>query len=193
MASQKQPHFFSKPSDFRKWLAKNHQTETELLVGFYKVGSAKPSINWSESVDQALCFGWIDGIRRSIDKESYSIRFTPRKASSIWSLVNIEKMATLQKKGLLKPDGLAAFEKRKLEKSGIYSHEKENVQFSEDLDKKFRANAKAWSFFESTAPSYQKIATNWVMSAKQKITKQKRFENLVTDCECGLKIKSQRR
>src|SRR3954466_13273011 len=124
------PTFFTKQSDFRKWLQKNHKKETELLVGFYKVNSGKPSMTWSESVDEALCFGWIDGVRRTIDETAYQIRFTPRKASSIWSAVNIKKVEELKKKGLMKEAGLEAFSKRKEERSAIYSHEKKVGEFS---------------------------------------------------------------
>jgi uncharacterized protein YdeI (YjbR/CyaY-like superfamily) len=120
--------FFSKQSEFRKWLAKNHRKETELLVGFYKVDSGKPSMTWSQSVDEALCFGWIDGVRTSIDKDSYQIRFTPRKPTSIWSSVNIKKIEALTKQGLMQPAGLASFENRKEHKSKIYSYEIKNPQ-----------------------------------------------------------------
>src|SRR6476646_2002307 len=122
------PTFFAKQSDFRKWLQKNHKRETESLVGFYKVGSGKPSMSWSQSVDEALCFGWIDGVRKSIDKDSYQIRFTKRKPTSIWSAINIRKMEELSKRGLIQPAGLASFEKRKENKSGIYSHEQGEVE-----------------------------------------------------------------
>src|SRR5476649_488337 len=122
--------FFPKPSDFRKWLLKNHKKETELLVGFYKVGSGKPSITWPQSVDEALCFGWIDGVRKSIDAESYSIRFTPRKHTSIWSAVNIKKMEELIEKELMQPAGLAIFQKRTENKSMIYAYENEAKKLS---------------------------------------------------------------
>ena len=148
--------FFSTQDDFRKWLEENHQKESELLVGFYKVGTKKSSMTWSESVDQALRFGWIDGIRKSIDKESYQIRFTPRKSTSIWSAVNIKKIEELTEKGLMFPAGIAAFEKRKEHKSKIYSHENNPKEFSEEFLKLFKANKKAWQYFEKLAPSYKK-------------------------------------
>src|SRR6188768_1423197 len=129
------PTFFAKQSDFRKWLQKNHKKETELLVGYYKVGSGKPSMTWSESVDEALCFGWIDGVRKSIDNESYQIRFTQRKPTSIWSAVNIQKIETLTKQGLIQSAGLASFENRKENRSKIYSYENEDVKFSPELKK----------------------------------------------------------
>src|SRR5689334_7004236 len=131
------PIFFAKQSDFRKWLKKNHKKETELVVGFYKVNSGKPNMTWSQSVDEALCFGWIDGVRTSIDKDRYQIRFTPRKATSIWSAINIKKMEALTKQGLMQPAGLASFEKRKEEKSKIYSFEREAITFPKIFEKQF--------------------------------------------------------
>src|SRR6187549_476911 len=125
-----QPTFFATQSDFRKWLEKNHSKATELFVGFYKVDSGKPSMTWSESVDQAICFGWIDGVRKSIDKDSYFIRFTPRKPTSIWSAINIKKVEELTKQGLMQPAGLASFEKRTEGKSRIYSFEQEKVELT---------------------------------------------------------------
>jgi uncharacterized protein YdeI (YjbR/CyaY-like superfamily) len=140
------PTFFAKQSHFRKWLEKNHKKKTELLVGIYKVGSGKPSVTWSQSVDEALCFGWIDGVRKSIDESSYSIRFTPRRSGSIWSAINIKKVEELTKQGLMKPAGIASFEKRKENKSRIYSYEKEPLKLSPAFEKKFKANKKAWNF-----------------------------------------------
>ena len=129
------PQFFSTQSDFRTWLENNHQTETELLVGFYKVNSGKPSMSWSESVDQALCFGWIDGVRKSMDEESYTIRFTPRKKDSIWSAINIKKVEHLSGQGLMKEAGLKAFNLRTENKSRIYSHEKEPIPLHQNFEK----------------------------------------------------------
>lgn len=177
--------FFEKPSGFRKWLQKNHKKETELVVGYYKTGSGRPSMTWSESVDQALCFGWIDGVRQSIDKDSYQIRFTPRKPGSIWSAVNIKKMEVLKEQGLLQPAGIAAFEKRKEERSKVYSHEKEETQFAKPYLALFKANKKAWKYFESLAPSYQKLSKHWVMSAKQEATQRKRLQQVITESELG--------
>src|SRR5215203_850570 len=133
------PKFFPTQTDFRKWLEENHEQKIELLVGFYKVGSGKPSISWSQSVDEALCFGWIDGVRRSIDAESYAIRFTPRKPKSVWSAVNIKKVEELTAKGLMKPAGIAAFEKRDEKRSKIYAYENEQKQFSDEFEKRFKA------------------------------------------------------
>ena len=183
------PLFFPTPSSFRKWLEKNHDKAKELLVGFYKVNSGKPSMTWSESVDEAICFGWIDGVRKSIDAESYSIRFTPRKPGSIWSAINIQKVEHLSKKGLMHPSGIAAFEKRKDSKSRIYSYEKPPEVLSDDFLKKFKSNEKAWQFFQSMPPSYRRTAVHWVMNAKQENTRLKRLNELINDSEAGRKIK----
>lgn len=177
------PTFFPTQQDFRKWLEENHKTKTELLVGFYKVGTKKLSMTWSESVDQALCFGWIDGVRKSIDEESYSIRFTPRKPTSIWSTINIKKMEELTKAGLMKPAGFNAFKLRKENKSGIYSHETVNVKLSKEYEKQFKSNKKAWEFFEKQAPSYKKVMTHWIMSAKQQKTQLSRLEKTISESE----------
>lgn len=179
------PIFFVSQSDFRKWLEKNHKKETELLVGFHKVGSGKPSMTWSQSVDEALCFGWIDGVRKSIDKDSYQIRFTQRKHTSIWSAINIRKIEELTKNGLMRPAGLASFEKRTEDKSKIYSHEKDEVALTPDYEKQFKANKKAWSYFQALAPSYKKVSAHWIMSAKQEITRIKRLHQIISDSAAG--------
>ena len=179
------PTFFAKQSDFRKWLQKNHKRETELLVGFYKVGSGMASMTWSQSVDEALCFGWIDGVRKSIDKDSYQIRFTRRKPTSIWSAINISKIEELTKQGLMKPAGLASFENRQESKSKIYAYENAEVKLSTEFEKLFKANKKAWEYFQSLAPSYKKLSTHWVMRAKQDTTKIKRLKELIEDSEKG--------
>jgi uncharacterized protein YdeI (YjbR/CyaY-like superfamily) len=179
------PTFFAKQSDFRKWLQKNHKRETELLVGFYKVGSGKPSMTWSQSVDEALCFGWIDGVRKSIDKDSYQIRFTRRKSTSIWSAINIKKIEELTKEGLMEPAGFASFENRKESKSKIYAYENAEVKLSTEFEKLFKANKKAWEYFQSLAPSYKKLSTHWVMRAKQDTTKIKRLKELIEESEKG--------
>ena len=176
------PKFFPDQNEFRKWLEKNHAKKSELVVGYYKVDSGKPSMTWSESVDQALCFGWIDGVRRSIDKERYQIRFTPRRATSIWSAVNIKKIKDLTEKGLMRPAGIAAFEKLKKKKSEIYSYENKILDFTPEFEKEFKNNKTAWKYFQSLAPSYKKSSTNWVMSARQAATKRKRFSRLIADC-----------
>ena len=182
------PKFFPTQADFRRWLEENHDKETEIIVGYYKVGSGKSGMNWSQSVDEALCFGWIDGVRRSIDAESYCNRFTPRKAKSNWSAVNIAKVAELTEKGLMKPAGIAAFEKREENKSRIYAYENELKRFSDEFEKLFKSNEKAWEFFEKQANWYKKQMINWVMTAKQEATKEKRIVKLITESENGRRI-----
>jgi uncharacterized protein YdeI (YjbR/CyaY-like superfamily) len=173
--------FFPTQDKFRQWLKQHHKKETELIVGYYKVGSGKPSMTWSQSVDQALCFGWIDGIRRSLDDESYCIRFTPRKSTSIWSAINIKKIEELTRQGLMQPAGLASFENRKENKSRIYSFENEEVKFPTEFEKQFKANKKAWKYFQSLAVSYRKTSLHWVMSAQQETTRLKRLNQLIAE------------
>ena len=173
------PTFFATSSEFREWLEKNHQTETELLVGFFKVNSKRPSMTWSESVDQALCFGWIDGVRKSIDNESYTIRFTPRKAGSIWSAINIRKVGELGKSGLMTAEGLKAFDLKTEHKTGIYSHENDLRLLAPQYEKQFKKDKRAWKFFQEQAPSYRKVMTHWIMSAKQEKTRLARLEKTI--------------
>ena len=182
--------FFPTQNDLRKWFEKNHKKEKELFVGYYKISSGKPSVTWSESVDEALCFGWIDGIRRSVDEESYCIRFTPRNPKSNWSAVNIKKVEDLTKLGLMKPEGLKAFDFCKEEKSKIYAYENPEVLFDKSSEKLFKANNKAWVFYQTTTPIYRKVTTRWVMSAKQESTRLKRLNELITDCAAGRNIKA---
>ena len=182
------PKFFPTQTDFRRWLEENHETATEIIVGYYNVKSGKSGMTWSESVDQALCFGWIDGVRRKIDDESYSNRFTPRRANSNWSAVNIEKVRVLTEKSLMKPAGIAAFAKRKDEKSAIYAYENELKKFSDEFETQFRANESAWKFFEKQANWYKKQMINWVMTAKQEATRQSRLAKLIVESENFRKI-----
>ena len=188
MISEMKPVFFADQYEFRKWLEENHATESELLVGYYKVGSGKASMTWSQSVDQALCFGWIDGIRKSIDSESYCNRFTPRKPTSNWSNINILKVEALQKNGLMTKAGLDAFNKRKESKSGIYSFENDPARLSENFEEIFRANQKARDFFTKQAPSYQKTSTHWIMSAKQESTRLSRLNKVISASENNKRI-----
>ena len=179
------PIFFTSQDEFREWLEKNHGDESALFVGFYKVKSGKPTMTWSESVDQALCFGWIDGVKYSIDKDSYKIRFTPRKKTSIWSAVNIRKVENLIENGLMQSAGLESFKNRTESKSKIYAFENAEVMFSPELEKLFKANKAAWDYFQSLAPTYRKPSSNWVMSAKQEATRLKRLLELIADSESG--------
>ncbi|MDD4374102.1 MAG: YdeI/OmpD-associated family protein [Bacteroidales bacterium] len=173
--------FFKTQEEFRKWLEINHKKETELIVGFYKVGSGKPSMNWSQSVDQALCFGWIDGIRKSIDKESYCIRFTPRRSTSIWSAINIKKVEELTKAGLMKDAGIKVFKSRKQDRSRIYSYENDLISLDTNYEKQFRKDKIAWDFFTKQAPSYQRAIIRWIMSAVQEKTRQSRLEKAIQE------------
>lgn len=172
------PTFFQTPAEFREWLAKNHTSKQELLVGFYKKDSGKPSITWPESVDQALCFGWIDGIRKSIDEISYSIRFTPRKPGSIWSKVNITRAQALIAQGQMLPVGLRAYEARRENKSGIYSYEQRSIELEEPYNQLLKKNKAAWNFFQAQPVSYRKAVYWWIMSAKKEETRLKRLEKL---------------
>jgi uncharacterized protein YdeI (YjbR/CyaY-like superfamily) len=182
--------FFATPDDFRTWLEQHHAIEKELLVGFYKRDSGKPSVTWPESVDCALSYGWIDGVRNSIDGISYQIRFTPRKPTSIWSAVNVKRVAELTKLGLMRPAGMKAFEARKGDKTGIYAYEqRKNAKLTPAYEKQFRANKNAWEFFQSQPPWYQRTASYRVISAKQEETRQKRLNQLIKDSAAGRPIK----
>jgi len=184
-----QPRFFAKPDRFRAWLEKNHTTATELLVGFYKRGTGKPSITWPESVDEALCFGWIDGVRRSVSEEAYTIRFTPRRPTSIWSAVNVARVAELTKLGKMAPAGLHAFSLRRPERTGVYSFERnEAAKFTALQEKQLRANRAAAAFFDAQPPWYRKTATHWVISAKREETRERRLAQLIADSAAGRTI-----
>src|SRR5260370_11265037 len=174
------PTFFQTPDDFRTWLEAHHDKLREQLVGFHKKDSAKPSITWPEAVSVALCFGWIDGVRKSRDETSYTIRFTPRKPTSTWSSINIKLVRKLTKKGLMHPAGLKAFAARSAKKSGIYSYEqRKSARLTAQQAKQFRVNKTAWEFFRSQAPWYQRVTTYWVISAKREETKLKRLSELI--------------
>ncbi len=180
--------FFKTPAELRKWFEKNHDKVAEQWIGFYKKGSGQPSITWPESVDQALCFGWIDGVRKSIDEESYKIRFTPRKAKSIWSAVNIKRAGELRELGLMHTNGLNAFEKRDEKLAQRYAYEQKSVALHPAYEKKLQKNKKAWDFFHTQAPSYRKVAMWWVMRAKQEETRLRRLETLINDSAAGRRI-----
>lgn len=186
------PRFFATPAAFREWLLQNHQTAPELFVGFYKKGSGRLSITWPESVDQALCFGWIDGVRRSIDEDSYMIRFTPRRPNSIWSAVNLAKIDTLTRAGLMHPSGARVFAERNLEKSKVYAFEQPDIALTAEQEKVFRQNKAAWKFFSSLPASYRKTATWWVISAKQDKTRMRRLDTLIADSAAGQRLKQLR-
>jgi uncharacterized protein YdeI (YjbR/CyaY-like superfamily) len=170
---------FSSPAEFRSWLAQNHATANELFVGFYKKSSGKEGATYSEALDEALCYGWIDGVRRSVDSESYTIRFTPRKSKSVWSLVNVRNVERLQRAGKMAEPGIKAFAVREKQRTGIYSFEQKRPGLSAKYKKRFRANARAWEFFSKQAPWYQRTAGYWVSSAKQEETRIRRLAKLM--------------
>jgi uncharacterized protein YdeI (YjbR/CyaY-like superfamily) len=185
-----EPIFFASPSDLRAWLERNHTTSKELLAGFYKKSSGKPSITWPEAVDTVLCFGWIDGVRKTFGEDCYTIRLTPRKARSTWSVININKIKELKKRGLMRPAGLKAFEARTREKSGIYSYEqRHSITLEPRYEKKLRANKKAYKFFGAQPPWYRRTATFWVMSAKKEETRETRLATLIACSAEGRSIK----
>ncbi len=182
--------FFATPARLRAWFEAHHETEKELLFGFYKTGSGKKSITWPESVDEALCFGWIDGIRRRVDDEAYTIRFTPRKRTSIWSAVNVARVARLTTLGKMRPAGVAAFAARTPERTGIYSFERnEAAQLTPAQEKKLRANKKASAFFDAQAPWYRRTVTHWVISAKREETRERRLAELIADSAARRTVK----
>jgi len=182
------PTFFTTPADFRKWLAKHHAKETELWVGFYKKDSGKPSLTWPESVDEALSYGWIDGVRKRVDDTSYKIRFTPRRPRSIWSAVNIKRVAELSQEGRMSAAGQKAFAARQENRSGIYAYEQRQPELPEIYAKELRKNKPAAKFFESQPPSYRKVAMWWIVSAKQEETRLKRLRELIDESSQGRRV-----
>jgi uncharacterized protein YdeI (YjbR/CyaY-like superfamily) len=180
------PTFYATAEELRDWLERNHATATELLVGFYKRGSGKPSITWQELVDEELCFGWIDGVRKGIDDVSYANRITPRKPRSTWSAINIARAKEMIALGRMRPAGLRAFERRTDDRSAIYSYEQRTkARLDPDAERSFRANKTAWAFFQAQPPSYRRTATWWVISAKREETRQKRLATLIRDSQNG--------
>jgi uncharacterized protein YdeI (YjbR/CyaY-like superfamily) len=188
MVEVRDPIFFESPTAFRAWLEVNHATATELWVGYHKKSTGRPSLTWAESVDQALCFGWIDGIRKSIDGERFANRFTPRKPTSNWSLVNVRRIGELIAEGLMTPAGLRAFELRDEARTGVYSSERRPEAFPPDLGARFRATPHAWSFFEAQPAGYRRTAIHWVTSAKRDETRQKRLAALIEDSANGRRL-----
>ena len=183
------PTFFARPAELRAWLERHHADRRELLVGFYKKGSGRPSITWPQSVDEALCFGWIDGVRRSLGEEAYTIRFTPRQARSTWSLVNVNRAGELIAEGRMTPAGLAAFEARSADRTAIYSHERRRAAVLEpEQEARFRAAAEAWEWFQARPPSYRRAAIHWVTSAKRAETRERRLRALIEDSAAGRTI-----
>ncbi|MGH8092140.1 MAG: YdeI/OmpD-associated family protein [Chthoniobacterales bacterium] len=181
--------FFSKPADLRKWFRRNHTCAKELWVGFHRKRTGRPSLTWPESVDEALCVGWIDGIRKSIDQESYMIRFTPRRRRSTWSTVNIRRAEVLTNEKRMKAAGLAVFAVRIESRSGIYSYEQRSEQLPEPYASELRMNRTAWKFFRAQPPSYRKAIGWWVVSAKQEDTRRKRLAKLIAESAHGHRLR----
>jgi len=180
--------FFQTPSRFRTWLEKNHAVTTELWVGFYRKDSGRPSITWPESVDEALCFGWIDGIRKRVDEISYKIRFTPRRRGSIWSAINIRRVQQLRKQKKMRPAGLKAFAARREYRSGIYSYEQRTAELPEPYAKMLKKNKPAWDFFQAQPPSYRKMMNWYIVSAKKEETRSQRLKKLISDSAKGKRL-----
>ncbi|MEQ1727173.1 MAG: YdeI/OmpD-associated family protein [Vicinamibacterales bacterium] len=186
--------YFDSPAAFRRWLEAHHASADELLVGYYKAHTGRPSLTWPESVDEALCVGWIDGIRRRVDDDRYTIRFTPRRKHSIWSLVNIRRVAVLTAEGRMRPSGLRAFEARRADRSGAYSFERPAPAVLAAADeRRFKTYRKAWAFFQSQPDGYRKTAMHWVTGAKKAETREKRLATLIADSDAGLRIAQLRR
>jgi uncharacterized protein YdeI (YjbR/CyaY-like superfamily) len=182
------PRFFKTSAEFRSWLAKNRTGASELWVGFYKKDSGKGGITYSEALDEALCFGWIDGVRKSVDAESYTIRFSPRQPKSIWSAVNTRRVAALTKAGSMDPSGLEVFRNRDPGRTLLYSYERERAEFTGLWLERFRSNAAAWRFFDAQPPSYKRTVTFWVMSAKKEETRSKRLDALIAESSLSRRI-----
>ena len=184
VAGPRKPRFFRSAAAFRAWLARNHARADELLLGFYNQRSARKGISYKEAVDEALCFGWIDGVRRTVDEKRYSGRFTPRRARSNWSFVNVKRVAELEALGRMAAPGREAFARRDAKRTGVYSFERERAQLGPDLEARFRANARAWAFFESRPPWYQRTSIWWMVSARKEETRLRRLAVLM---ECSAK------
>ncbi|MEK6986151.1 MAG: YdeI/OmpD-associated family protein [Candidatus Thermoplasmatota archaeon] len=180
-----EPTFFDSAAAFGRWLKANHGKAAEIVVGYWKVGTDKPSLTWSASVDEALCWGWIDGVRRSLGEDAYSIRFTPRKAGSTWSKVNVAKAAALQAAGKMAPPGLAAIEARTHNRTGTYAFEQAAAELTSAQTKAIQADKAAWADWQKRAPSYRKGAAHWVNGAKQEATRAARLATLVECCAAG--------
>ena len=182
-----EPVYFSSETEFRQWLSANHQTAPELLVGFWKRSSGKPSIDWPQARDQALCFGWIDGLRKSLGEHAYTIRFTPRRKGSIWSKVNAERFEALSAAGYMTPEGVRAYEENK-HKSGLYSYENELKELTPAETRLIRANKAAWKDWEARPAGYHKVVLHWINGAKRRETREKRLATLIEASAKGQRI-----
>jgi uncharacterized protein YdeI (YjbR/CyaY-like superfamily) len=194
MATVMNATFFETPSDFRRWLERHHASASELWVGFHKKSSGQPSITSPESVDEALCFGWIDGIRKSLDANSYVIRFTPRRRGSIWSEVNVRRVKALKRERRMRPAGLNAFTERDPKKTSLYAYEqRHSAELSPEELKAFKSNKRAWDFFQSQPSGYRRLAAWFVVSARQPATRARRLTRLMTDSAAGQRLGPMRR
>jgi uncharacterized protein YdeI (YjbR/CyaY-like superfamily) len=182
-----EPTFFASPDEFRAWLAEHAATAPELLVGYWKKGTGRPSMTWAESVDEALCYGWIDGLRRSLGDEAYCIRFTPRRASSVWSAVNVRRVPELVAEGRMTPAGLAVWETRRDEVG--YTYERREATLTPEQEAALRAVPGAWEFWERQPPGYRRIAAHWVNRAKQDATRARRLAALIDACVRGERVR----
>jgi uncharacterized protein YdeI (YjbR/CyaY-like superfamily) len=183
------PIFFAAPEEFRAWLEEHHATATELLAGFHKKSTGRPTMTWTESVREALCFGWIDGIRRSLGDESYTIRFTPRKPRSNWSSLNVRHVEELIREGRMTAAGLAAYEARTAKRTGVYAFEQRHAaRLEPEQEERFRADPKAWEFFQAQPASYRQTAIYWVVSAKREETRARRLATLISDSAAGRRL-----
>ena len=182
--------YFPSPAAFRAWLERHHERESEVWVGYWKKATGKPSLTWSQAVDEALCFGWIDGVLRGVDDERHMQRFTPRKPSSNWSAVNVAKVEQLRAAGRMRPAGEAAFARRRADRTGVYSYEqRKNPQLEPEQEQRFKANAAAWDYFMSRPPSYRRPALWWVVSAKKPETRERRLATLIEDSAAARPLK----
>jgi uncharacterized protein YdeI (YjbR/CyaY-like superfamily) len=180
--------YFPTPAAFRTWLLKHHAVEKHLWVGFHRKGAGTPSLTWQESVDEALCFGWIDGIRKRIDEDRYTIRFTPRKTTSNWSAINIARVKELTKQGRMKPAGLAVYAKRDAKRSAIYAYENRPKALAPEYEKELRRNARAAAFFDALPPAFRKLMAYWVMSARKEETRRSRLAKLIAASAAGKRL-----
>ena len=187
------PVFFETPEQLRAWFDQHADSQTELWVGFRRKATGLATVSWSEAVDEALCVGWIDGIRQSAGADGYTIRFTPRRPDSTWSEVNVARVAALAAEGRMRPAGLAAFERRDPARTGLYSYEARHRGLDEESEAVVRSNAAAWAFFSAQPPSYRQVAAHWVMSARQPATRERRLAQLLDDSANGLRIAPLRR
>jgi uncharacterized protein YdeI (YjbR/CyaY-like superfamily) len=180
--------YFASPAEFRRWLKKNHAKAKELWVGFHKKATGKPSMTWPQSVDQALCFGWIDGIRKRVDDDRYVIRFTPRKPTSIWSAINIARVRELTAQGLMQPAGAKAFALRDEKRSAVYFYENRPKALAPEYERVLRGNPKAWAFFQKLPPSHRRLMAHYVMEGKHEETRRRRLARLLAACAAGKRL-----